>query len=367
MIDLRMFLPSVKKLLILRQKIRNNLGNCLPEVPILTSQGSKSQKTATIAVITTCLNEETTVLKWLDRIISQSQKPDEIVICDAGSTDKTVSLISEWRRKHPKYEVKLVTLLGANIAKGRNAAAKESTAPILLFSDLGSLPVKDWVAELAQPFFSDPNAEVALGVSTSQSDSEISKAVSRLILNSPEEINPRFYLASGRSIGVTRKIFNRVGGFPEELTFAGEDTLFNFNLRKKREGEFYFCPKAIAEWSPPENLKGLIKTLFRYSRGDAESGLFYRDYLTRVTELSTILLGAGFSLITLYLFLTRYQLGVFVLLLVAVYFLLSPLFAYWKRLEGFTIKSKLLAPLTLIFAQASGFLFGLILSKKPQP
>jgi len=48
-------------------------------------------------LICTVLNEEKTIGKFLDSIASQSKFPNEIIIVDGGSEDKTVQKISEFK------------------------------------------------------------------------------------------------------------------------------------------------------------------------------------------------------------------------------------------------------------------------------
>jgi len=233
----------------------------------------------------------------------------------------------------------------------------------LLFSDVGSLPDKEWVRELALPFLSDRTATVSLGRSECQSDSALAKAVCRLILQDKEEIDGNTYLASGRSIGVLREQFINVDGFPESLTLAGEDTLFNLKLRAEVKEGFYYSPNAVAKWMPPKSFKALWKMLFRYAKGDAESGIFYKDYLNRIVELSAFLLGVILSILCFYYSIKRHQYGVLILSAVLVYFAVSPLLAYQHRLKRFALQEKLLAPLLLISSQALGFISGLISSR----
>ncbi len=50
----------------------------------------------TVSLITTLYNEEGSIRALLDSILTQPRPPDEIVICDAGSTDRTVEIINEY-------------------------------------------------------------------------------------------------------------------------------------------------------------------------------------------------------------------------------------------------------------------------------
>src|SRR5207249_10904236 len=76
---------------------------------------------------------------------------------------------------------------------------------------------------------------------------------------------------SSRSIAFTRKIWERVGGYPE-IALTAEDSLFDERLRELGV-RFVFTDKAIAYCKPRSSWGGIWKQFFRYSKGDAICGL----------------------------------------------------------------------------------------------
>ena len=50
-----------------------------------------------ISFVTTVFNEEKTINKLLDSIKKQTVYPDEVIIVDGGSTDNTLSVISNFQ------------------------------------------------------------------------------------------------------------------------------------------------------------------------------------------------------------------------------------------------------------------------------
>ena len=55
-----------------------------------------------VSSICTVLNEEETIRDYLDSILNQTLLPDEIVIVDGGSKDKTFRILKEYENKYQK-------------------------------------------------------------------------------------------------------------------------------------------------------------------------------------------------------------------------------------------------------------------------
>ena len=84
-----------------------------------------------ISFIATVFNEEKAIKKLLNSIFSQTELPDEVILVDGGSTDTTVSVISNYKfvisnkkRKLPKL---ILLVKKGNRSVGRNAAIKKAS------------------------------------------------------------------------------------------------------------------------------------------------------------------------------------------------------------------------------------------------
>src|SRR3990167_9539320 len=102
-----------------------------------------------ISVITTVLNEASNVHLLLDSLLSQNLKPDEIIVVDGGSTDKTVEIIRDYKKKN-----KIIRLIKkkSSIAKGRNIAVMKARFNIIVQIDGGCVARIDWLQKITAPF-----------------------------------------------------------------------------------------------------------------------------------------------------------------------------------------------------------------------
>lgn len=69
-----------------------------------------------VSLISTLKNEGFCIKGFLDSLLSQSRSPDEIIIIDGGSMDRTVDVIKSYIVKG--NPIKLIIKDGANIARG---------------------------------------------------------------------------------------------------------------------------------------------------------------------------------------------------------------------------------------------------------
>jgi glycosyltransferase involved in cell wall biosynthesis len=245
------------------------------------------------SLIATCKNEIRGIGEFSESVKSQTLKPVEVVICDAGSTDGTLEFLEEWARTEDQFSVKVIKADNVNISEGRNIAVKGSREEILLFSDLGTTLDPNLALYLVSAFGNNKSIEFVMGYYKPTFSASWHEALSYFLLPRWDLIEPETFFASGRSMAVSRSLYDKVGGFPEELTHAGEDSLFNFNVRRIVNG-IAFVPEAIAHWKMEPDLWKMWKSIFRYAKGDAETGFlfwsYYRDLLIKLSKLGFDLL-----------------------------------------------------------------------------
>lgn len=218
-----------------------------------------------ISICITVLNEEESISKLLDSLLLQSKKASEIVMVDGGSKDKTVEIIRHYQKKYPF--IKLVVEKSSR-AKARNITCEIAKSEIIAMTDAGCVADRDWLKNITKPFETD-RVDVVAGFYHMQGSEPCQKAMSVFMGVTPRKFDHKF-LPSTRSIAFTKKIWEEVGGFPENVAGTAEDTLFNKKLIDNG-AKFSRMKNATVEWGMPITILNFQLSIFNYTKGDAKS------------------------------------------------------------------------------------------------
>ncbi|MEZ4725805.1 MAG: glycosyltransferase [Caldilineaceae bacterium] len=252
-------------------------------------------------MITTVYNEGKQIERLLESLAAQTQPPDELVICDGGSTDDTVARIERWVKRQPARFPRLRILVepGANISRGRNVAIAAATGPLIAATDAGVVLDPVWLAALVAPwergsadnaplavaglFVADTSPPTAPAASASAAPTAFLTAMAATVLPLPAEINPQQFLPSSRSVAFTKVAWAAAGGYPEWLDYC-EDLLFDFAINAQRPNAptaFAWAPQARVYFRPRASLRSFWTQYYRYARGDGKADLWRKRHLIR--------------------------------------------------------------------------------------
>lgn len=305
-----------------------------------------------ISFITTVFNEEENIEKLLDSLIKQTKLPDEIIIVDAFSSDKTVSKIKNFsdRFKKKGVDFELITKKG-NRSVGRNEAIRNATGDLIACSDAGCVLDRDWLKNITQPF--DKNdIDVVAGYYKGRAMNVFQKCLIPYVLVMPDKIDPDNFLPATRSVAFKKKIWKTLGGFPEQFS-ENEDYVFA-KILKKTSAKIIFQKDAISYWIPRNNLLEVFIMFFRFAKGDMEARILrpkvafiFVRYLAGIALLFYFfILKSFFILYSLYIILVMYLLWAVV-----------KNYRYIKDIRAFVILPIL--QITADFAVMIGTIFGL--------
>ena len=165
-------------------------------------------KNPKISIIIPTLNEEKYLPKLLNSISKQTFSDYEIIVSDAGSTDRTKSIAKE-------FGAKIVT--GGLPGVGRNNGARVAKGEFLFFFDSDvKLPIgflQKIYNEMQERFLDLATCDLK-PLSNLALDKVMHESANLIIRIYQYSRNP---IVSGSCIFVSKRLFNRVNGFDEKL------------------------------------------------------------------------------------------------------------------------------------------------------
>lgn len=250
-----------------------------------------------ISVVVPVRDEEASIRGLLEGLLSQTLPPKEIVITDGGSVDATRDIIEEFIKDGAP--VRLIRERNSLPGRARNTGAKNSRYQWIAFTDAGTRSGPDWLALLAEHIGDGSAVDVVYGSYEPVVDSFFKECAAIAY------VPPAANLAEGptrpRSIVsalMRRKVWEEVGGFPENLRSA-EDLLF---MNKIEQAGFRIvrAPRAVVCWTIQPGLWSTFRRFSVYARNNIRAGLwrhwqaaiFQRYALIALVALPAIFVGA---------------------------------------------------------------------------
>ncbi len=103
-----------------------------------------------ISVVIPAFNEEKLIASCLKSVIDQSEKPDEIIVVNNNSTDKTAKIASSFK------EVTVITEKRKGTIFARNKGFDSASGDIIVRTDADTRVPKSWIKKIKKHFADDP-------------------------------------------------------------------------------------------------------------------------------------------------------------------------------------------------------------------
>ncbi|HZD57662.1 MAG TPA: glycosyltransferase family 2 protein [Anaerolineales bacterium] len=169
-----------------------------------------------------------------------------------------------------------------------------------------------------------------------------------------EQVKPKEFLPSSRSLAFRKVAWQEVGGYPEWLTLTGEDTYFAMEL-KRCTSRWAFVPEAVVEWLAPKEIFPYWKKQYLWSLGDGESGVNAQNYWVAALETTLLAVAVMTALLPILFFISGSAVAGFVTLII---FLVIVTLVWFRARQARYAPAELLWEAGTKLAQVLGFAKG---------
>ncbi|RJR12912.1 glycosyltransferase [Candidatus Parcubacteria bacterium] len=210
-----------------------------------------------LSIIIPTLNEEKRLASLLKNIAEQTySEPIEIVVADAGSTDDTRAVAESFKDTFAALQV----VDGGLPAVGRNKGGRAAQGELLVFMDAD--------IQLPSPLFLEENVRyfkkhnlVAASVLFRADSATLLDHVLTHLSNTAIRILKYIHPLGSMCIMVTRDVFSKTGGYPEDRIMAEDH---DFIERCTRFGRFDLLPLPIIFSTRRFDEEGRVAVALKY-------------------------------------------------------------------------------------------------------
>lgn len=274
-------------------------------------------------------DEEATIGSLLSSIVSQTLLPEELILVDAGSRDRTAEMIREFRGP---VTPKLVSAARIHPGVARNQGVLQASREWIAFTDGGIRLEPDWLAELGRAASSGVDA--VFGNCEPVCDTFFGECAAIAYVSERNQHGTRGF--SIASCAVRRAAFEAVGGFPPYR--SAEDLIFMERITSRFR--FTWAPAATAHWDIAGTVTGTYRRFSEYAYSNIVAGRArqWQVGLGRLYGGLATLVAAGLLV----------GAGGYISVLAPVFFLARAIKAAWLKRRCFTFRT--LTPARLIGA-----------------
>jgi glycosyltransferase involved in cell wall biosynthesis len=117
----------------------------------------------TITVIVPAYNEEKLIVRCLDSLAAQDPVPDEILVVDNASKDRTAEMVKQFIAAHPTLNTRMIYETKQGCHHARETGWRESIGAIIIHVDADEIMPPGWLARIRATLMLNPKLDVIGG------------------------------------------------------------------------------------------------------------------------------------------------------------------------------------------------------------
>jgi len=255
-----------------------------------------------ISIIICAKNEALNLKENLPFILNQNYSKFEVIVVNHDSSDHSDEILSEFGKRHKN----LKPLSFKNSKSGKKEpisfAIEHSNHDHLIFTDADCKPSSDlWIKKFSEGF---QKKEIIIGYGPHQKEKGFLNFLVRLdtaiigITYISYAISKYGYMAVGRNMGYTKRVFKSTNGFSSHQEIAsGDDDLFIQRALTKTNFDINIDPKTYCFSKAPQSWKSWFKQKNRHHSSSYKYKVINKALLG-IYPLSLILM--WFSFVSLF-------------------------------------------------------------------
>jgi O-antigen biosynthesis protein len=228
--------------------------------------------TPKLSIVVPAFNAAAMLGACLDSLKTLNYPDYETIVVDDGSTDSTASIANE-------SGVRTLSTEHRGLAAARNAGAAAATGEIVAYIDADARADRDWLYHLVETI-TRRDAAAAGGPNFAPQPVSATAAALAAAPGLPREVragDDRLGQLCGCNMAIRKSALEKIGGFDEMFTTAGDDTDFSWRLAAAGELLAY-APGAVVIHERRSTMAAYLEQQRGY--GDSE-GLLYLKYPMR--------------------------------------------------------------------------------------
>ncbi|MBF0317114.1 MAG: glycosyltransferase [Nitrospirae bacterium] len=225
-----------------------------------------------VAITIGVYNEEENIARLIDSLLNQTKKPDEIIIVDDGSVDRTGEIINSYAGRYSI--VRYIYQENAGPATARNRAWKSTEADICVFTDGDCVAATNWLEELLKPFSDETVAATGGTYETLNASSVLAAFIGLEIAWKYVHVRGDIDVHGAYNLAVRRHVLEKTGGFDEKYKKpSGED--WDLTYRISDMSRIVYVSSAVVGHYHPEDFLDYMKNQVMRAYDRVE---LYRDH-----------------------------------------------------------------------------------------
>jgi len=229
-----------------------------------------------ISVIIPVFNAQVSIYSCLQCLLKQERMPDEILLVENGSTDRSVEIIEEFINKNNDIPIRLLREEKKGPGNARNKGIREAKGDIIAFTDSDCMAEHRWIKNIEKAFNDHPGLDAVGGVDEPlfPAVSVIEKLLSVVWLPKIEKMSYPLsdkkeklfesYFISTFNCAYRKNIVDKINGFDGSFQKAGEDIDIYLRAIDEKAKILPWHPEIVICHQQRISFWAMIKKAFNY-------------------------------------------------------------------------------------------------------